>query len=244
MIKLYHAWDSFCSFKVRLALAEKNLQWDSEFLDLMRFENLRPDYLAVNPNGLVPTLIDGAETIFESSIINEYLDDRYPGCPLIPDDPAARARMRYWVKHEEDELFLAVRPASLNLMMKQVFDRISDEELDVLLATHPRPYLIPRLKKMFRAPFDPDAVKGSRSKLRAAFETMNDRLGVTPWLAGNDYSLADIATAPVIDRVIHLGFDDLWADLPELSGWIERLTDRPAYKAAQPRDEFRMPPPK
>jgi glutathione S-transferase len=244
MIKLYHAWDSFCSFKVRLALAEKNLDWDSEYLDLMRFENLRTDYLAINPNGLVPTLIDGAETIFESSIINEYLDDRYPEHSLIPEDPAARARMRYWVKHEEDELFLAVRPASLNLMMKQVFDRISDDELEVLLATHPRPHLIPRLKKMFRAPFDPNAVSASRSKLRAAFETMNDRLGAASWLAGDSYSLADIAAAPVIDRVTRLGFQDLWEDLTDLSDWIERLTDRPAYKAAQPKDEFRMPMPK
>jgi glutathione S-transferase len=241
MITLYHFWDSFCSFKVRLALAEKGLDWHGEHLDLMRFENLRPGYLAINPNGLVPTLVDGQETIFESSIINEYLDDRYPERPLRPEDPAARARMRHWVKHEEDELFLAIRPASLNLMMKQVFDRYSDQELDGFLQHHPRPHLIPRLKKMFREPRDAGAVEASRSKLRAAFQTMNRRLTAAPWLAGSTYSLADIATAPVIDRAIRLGFADLWSDLPGLSGWIERLTDRPAYALAQPRDAFRMP---
>lgn len=241
MVTLYHFWDSFCSFKVRLALAEKRLDWTGEHVDLMRFENFRPEYLAVNPNGLVPTLVDGLDTIFESSIINEYLDDRYPQTPLRPAEPAARARMRAWVKREEDELFLAVRPASLNLMMKQVFERYSEDELDRFLALHPHPHLIPRLKKTFRAPFDRDAVGKSRKKLRAEFEKMNDALSNTPWLAGETYSLADIAAAPVIDRVIRLGFKGLWNGLPGLSEWISRLTARPAYKAAQPRDEFRMP---
>ena len=59
MITLYHLWDSFCSFKVRLALAEKGLEWTGEHVDLMRFENFRPEYLAVNPNALIPTLVDG-----------------------------------------------------------------------------------------------------------------------------------------------------------------------------------------
>jgi len=241
MITLYHFWDSFCSFKVRLALAEKGLEWTGEHVDLMRFENFRPEYLAVNPNALIPTLVDGLETIFESSIINEYLDDRYPQTPLRPAEPAARAKMRACVKREEEELFLAIRPASLNLMMKPVFERYSEDELDRFLALHPRPHLIPRLKTTFRAPFDGDAVDKSRKKLRAEFEKMNDTLSTTPWLAGESYSLADIAAAPVIDRVIQLGFQDLWNGLPGLSDWISQLTARPAYKAAQPRDEFRMP---
>jgi glutathione S-transferase len=241
MIKLYHFWDSFCSFKVRLALAEKGLPWEGVHIDLMRFENLRPDYLAVNSAGLVPALIDDDETIFDSSIINEYLDDRYPERPLRPAAPVERARMRHWVRHEEDELFLAVRPASLNLMMKQVFAGYTDAELDGFLAHHPRPRLIPRLKDMFRAPVDPKAVAGSREKLREAFTKMDAALADRPWLAGESYSLADIAAAPVVDRVTQLGFADLWEDLPGLSAWISRLTARPAYIEAQPRDEFRMP---
>ena len=48
MITLYHYWDSFCSFKVRLCLEEKGLDWTGHHINLMRFENLTPDYLAVN----------------------------------------------------------------------------------------------------------------------------------------------------------------------------------------------------
>ena len=243
MLELYHFWDSFCSFKVRLALEEKGLEWRGHHVDLMCFENLAPQYLAVNGQGLVPTLIDDGEAIFESSFINEYLDDQYPEVALRPADPKARARMRNWVRHEEDELFLAVRPASLNLMMKQVFQRYSDGELDRLLEHHPRPHLIPRLKAMFRAPYDASAVDKSRAKLRKAFEKMSEILGTGPWLAGEAYSLADVAAAPVIDRVERLGLADLWADLTPLRHWIERLIKREAYARARPREEYRMPGP-
>ena len=242
VIELYHNWDSFCSFKVRLALEEKGLTWTDRHIDLMTFENLDPGYLEVNPHGLVPTLFDDGDPIFESTFINEYLDDKFPEAPLRPADPKDRARMRYWVKHEEDELFAAVRPASLNLMMKQVYDRYTDEELDRYLAHHPRPYLIGRLKAMFRAPFDADAVAKSSTKLRAAFAKMNATLAPGGWLAGTTYSLADIAAAPVIDRVARLGMSDLWEGLQDLEDWIERLSARPAYAAAKPRDAFRLPP--
>ena len=244
MIVLYHFWDSFCSFKTRMALAEKKLAWESKHIHLMQFENLKPSYLKINSKGIVPTLIDDSSTIYESGIINEYLDDRYPDTPLRPEDPVARANMRYWVKHEEDEIFTAVRPASLNLMMKQVFDKYSDDELDRFLANHPRPYLVPRLKKMFRAPFDSEAVKGSRMRLKSAFKKMDRRLSQGPWLAGETYSLADIAAAPVIDRVVRLGFDDLWGELNNLRDWIDRLSGRPAYRSALPDEEFRMPAPR
>ena len=151
--------------------------------------------------------------------------------------------MRYWVKHEEDELFTAVRPASLNLMMKQVFSGYSDDELNQFLVNHPRPYLVPRLKKMFRAPYDAEAVEDSKARLKTAFTKMDQRLSLVPWLAGQTYSLADIAAAPVIDRVVRLGLDDLWTELKHLSDWINRLRERPAYAAALPEEQFRMPAP-
>jgi glutathione S-transferase len=244
MLTLYHFWDSFCSFKVRLCLAEKGLDWSGALVDLMAFKNLEADYLAINPKGLVPVLVDGAATIPESSIINEYLDERYPETPLRPADPLARAAMRLWVQHEEEELFAAVRPASLNLMMKQVFHRYSEDELDALLANHPKPKAIGFLKKTFLAPVDEAAVASSRARLRAAFEKMDAGLAGQPWLAGATYSLADIAAAPVIDRVERLAMSDVWAGLANVTDWIARLTARPAYLRARPPEDHRMPAPR
>jgi glutathione S-transferase len=243
-IELYHFWDSFCSFKVRLCLEEKALPWTGHYVDLMAFENLKPCYLAVNKNGVVPTLRYERELIPESSIINEFLDDRYPEPALKPADPLARARMRCWVKVEEDELFAAVRPASLNLMMKQVFAKYSEGELDKLLAGHPRPHLIPTLKKMFLGPPDPNAVQQSRQMLGTIFKRMDRALNRSgPWLAGSTYSLADIASAPAIDRIQRLRMADLWEDLPAVKDWVGRLASRAAYKKALPPDTFRMPAP-
>lgn len=243
-IELYHFWDSFCSFKVRICLEEKGLRWTGHDVDLMKFDNLKPEYLAVNPKGVVPTLLHDGVLLPESSIINEFLDERYPDPSLRPADPMARARMRLWVQVEEDELFTAVRPASLNLMMKQVYNRYSEAELDQILATHPRPHQVPLLKRMFLEPPDPKAVDQSRKALAATLKKMDASLVTNgPWLAGRTYSLADIAAAPVIDRIERLGMADLWASLPEVKEWVARLTARGAYQRALPREECRMPKP-
>lgn len=248
MLRLYHFWDSFCSFKVRLCLEEKGLEWSGELIDLMAFENLTPGYLAINPKGLVPVLVDGtgdsAVTVPESSVINEYLDEKYPEPALRPADPAARAAMRLWVLHEEEALFAAVRPASLNLMMKQAFARYSEAELDRLLAHHPKPHAVGALKKTFLAPPDPDAVAQSRKRLRAAFEAMEARLAEAPWLAGDTYSLADIAAAPAVDRIERLGLADVWEGLGGVADWIARLTARPAHARARPPEDRRLPAPR
>ena len=242
-IELFHFWDSFCSFKVRFCLEEKGLEWTGHHIRLMRFENLTPEYLAVNEKGLVPTLIHDGRQITESSIINEYLDDAFPEVPLRPEDPYELSRMRLWVKVEEDELFTAVRPASMNLMMKQLFHEYSDEQLDEFLALHPKPHAVPFLKKTFKEPVDMGAVEKSRKMLRTAFENMEADLSQHDWLAGSSFSLADIAAAPVVDRVQCLKMTDVWSGLPGVEGWIERLLERPAYQKSKPLDEFRMPPP-
>ena len=243
-VELYHYWDSFCSYKVRICLEEKGVTWTSHYIDLMKFENLKPEYLAINPKGVVPTLKYEGNLIFELSIINEFLDDKYPEPSLRPADLLERARMRYWVKVEEDELFTAVRPASLNLMMKQIFSHYTADDLDRLLSTHPRPHQIPLLKKMFLDPPDPKAVEQSRKVLSSTLAKMDKALAKAgPWLVGKSYSLADIAAAPVIDRIQRLGMQSIWEKLPAVKDWIAQLTNRHAYVKAAPLDEFRMPKP-
>lgn len=244
MLALYHFWDSVCSFKVRFCLSEKGLAWEGHHVDLMRFENLEPGFLEINGKGIVPVLVHDGAVIAESTTINEYLDDRYPEHKLRPEDPLARARMRNWVKLEEDELFSAIRPVSLNLMMKQIYAAYTDEDLDRFLRHHPRQDRIGFLKQMFKAPVDTKAVESGRKRLAAALRAMDRQLAEDgPWLAGRDFSLADIAAAPIVDRIQALGMASLWDDLPDAADWVERLTARPAYQAAAPPDDQRLPAP-
>jgi glutathione S-transferase len=74
---------------------EKGLQWETTWLDLPSGEHKKPEYLAINPVGKVPALIDGQVIVHDSTVINEYLEDKFPAAPpLLPRDPVVRARAR------------------------------------------------------------------------------------------------------------------------------------------------------
>ncbi|HKA56122.1 MAG TPA: glutathione S-transferase family protein [Candidatus Binatia bacterium] len=94
MIKLYDFPMSPRARKPRIVLAEKGLQYEKVNIDITKGEQKKPEYLAVNPYGKVPSLQDDGTTVYESSIIMEYLNDKYPNPPLMPADPGQRARAR------------------------------------------------------------------------------------------------------------------------------------------------------
>ena len=95
-IELYNAPQSTCSQKVRLTLAEKGLAFKEYRLKLFAGDQLRPEYLALNPNGVVPTVVHDGTPIIDSSVIMEYLDEVFPWPRLSPSDPKQRAEMRGW----------------------------------------------------------------------------------------------------------------------------------------------------
>ncbi len=90
-LELFHNDMSTCSQKVRLTLAEKVLDWTNHHLDLRAGDQQKPDYMALNPNGVVPTLRDNGTVIIESTVINEYLDDAYPAPTLRHAEAMGRA---------------------------------------------------------------------------------------------------------------------------------------------------------
>ena len=95
-MQLYTYFRSTAAYRVRIALALKGIAWDPAFVHLLRDggQQKQADYRALNPQGLVPTLVDGEAVIPQSMAILEYLEERYPEPPLLPADPATRARVR------------------------------------------------------------------------------------------------------------------------------------------------------
>ena len=93
-MKLYGYFRSSAAFRVRIALNLKRRDYETASIHLRRNDQSRPDYRNVNPQGLVPTLEDGGQSLIQSLAIIEYLDDVYPDPPLLPKDPAGRARVR------------------------------------------------------------------------------------------------------------------------------------------------------
>jgi glutathione S-transferase len=94
MIKLYHFPVSTNSRKVRIVLLEKGLEFERIEIDLTKKEQKKPEYLKIHPFGQVPALDDEGFVLYDSTIINEYLDDEYPYPPLMPKDSEGRARAR------------------------------------------------------------------------------------------------------------------------------------------------------
>jgi glutathione S-transferase len=94
MIRLYDYPDCpFCQ-KVRVVLAEKDLEFERLHVDLRKGEQKLPEFLKLNPYGKVPVLIDEDVVVYDSTIIDEYLDEEYPNPPLMPEDSAGRSRVR------------------------------------------------------------------------------------------------------------------------------------------------------
>jgi len=94
MLKLYDYPDCPFCIKVKVALGEKDLEYETVLVDLAKGEQRTPEFLKLNPYGKVPVLIDDDVVVYDSTIINEYLDEEYPVPPLLPEDSAGRARAR------------------------------------------------------------------------------------------------------------------------------------------------------
>ncbi len=94
-MKLYTYWRSLATFRVRIALNLKGLSYDSVYIDLDAGQQRAAEFKAVNPQMVIPALVDGdGPVLFQSLAIMEYLDETHPQPPLLPSDPRARARVR------------------------------------------------------------------------------------------------------------------------------------------------------
>lgn len=232
MLKLYHAHHSTCSQKVRIALAEKGLEFESCLVDLANKGHLDPEYLKLNPNGVVPTLVHDDQPITDSSVIVEYIDEVFAGPSLSAEDPVKRAKVRAWMRFLEEVPTYAVRVPSFNRAFLSRFDGLTHEEF-VETQAGPRPLRKHFYLKMSESGFGSDAVQESIDQLRLTCERMQKALQNGPWLAGDTFSLADVVAAPLIDRVNDLGMSDIWeTDFPLVTDWFERLQARPAYSVA------------
>ena len=201
MIELWHEWNSVQSFKVRVVLAEKELPWTEHRVELLKFEHLQPDYMALNPNGVVPTLVHDGRLVFESSVICQYLDEVSPHPSLMPSDPFARAKARMWLKLFDDVGHQALRQASFELLYRPLLARMPPAELAERLTRHPNPVRARRFRNAARAGADVTAIKEAVSSFRAIIGRMDTALQRNQWLAGPDYSLADAAMSAFAERI-------------------------------------------
>jgi len=233
-LALYHAWVSSASRRVRFVLEEKELSYQGILVNLLEFEQHSPAYLALNPNGFVPTLVHDGHPIIESSVICEYLDEVFPSRPLRPADPRDRARMRVWAKWTDEVVIRAFQVANWNRMMAPTARKWSDEEVERRLKAVPVPDRREDWRRMAREPFSESEIAHAVANIRRTLERMEADLSRGPWLAGNAFSLADIHLSPYIVRIgEHAERGICLGDYPRCADWWQRLTARPAFTRAR-----------
>jgi glutathione S-transferase len=232
MLELYHSPISTCSQKVRLCLAEKALAWTSRPIDFARREHLTADYLKLNPNGVVPTLVHDGQPVIDSSVICEYLEEIAPasGTPLMPQDALGRARVRAWLRYIEEAPTAAIRIPSFNRLFLQGWRSIGDDQRAAYVAATP---LRKAHYRSFGAEgFSPEAERDSMERLRQTLERIEAAVAEGPWLAGERFGLADICVTPTVVRMEDLGLAEAWADLPGVQDWYARVQARPSFAEA------------
>jgi glutathione S-transferase len=203
-MKLYSGALSLFSRKVEIALHEKGLSFERvqvPFSQTRGYSPKDPAVLAANPKGQVPVLVDGGATLYDSTVIVEYLEDAYPSPALYPQDAKDRARCRL-LDVFADEVMLS----ALRALMHRTEPHSADD---------PR-FLANEAK-----------AKEAEPVIAGHFAKLNEELSGQPFLCGA-FSAADIATFMAVFWVRRLGGPSL-KSTPALAAWYARLSERPAF---------------
>lgn len=233
MLELYHAEPVANSMKTLLCLKEKGLQFVSHYVDLLRFEQHQPAFVAINPNGQVPVLVHDGAIVTESTVINEYLEDVFPQVRLRPLNPVHIARMRIWSKFVDEYFCPALSMIGWHLMVRKVAQSLSKGELDEVLARIPLKEQRDKWATVAGESFTPGQLDESRRKIGVAIERLEKILQQSDWITGPEYSLADVNSYSMVASVPRL-FPECMNDklTPRGVDWLQRMNARPAVQAA------------
>lgn len=233
MLELYHHNTSVCAAKVRLVLAEKELDWTGHYIDIIAGEQFTSEFAKVSPKCEVPVLVDDGKPLHESGLINEYLEDAYPDTPLRPEDPYARGRMRLWCKVPDSGIHFACADLTFATHHRHRILTMSERDRDQFLSSTVDPTLRARKRAAVLEGFAASQIRAAVKLYEKALDDMDAQLAETPWLAGEAYSLADIALTPYVKRVAMFGYGDDWSESrPHLADWFARIEARPNYQGA------------
>ncbi|HVO18660.1 MAG TPA: glutathione S-transferase family protein [Anaeromyxobacter sp.] len=198
---LYYGRNSGNSARAMFGLFEAAAAWTPRRVDPKALENRSPDYLAINPMGKIPALVDGSFRLWESNAINWYVAEKHPESRLVPSSPQGRASVQRWLFFQAAH----VTPACM-----QVY-RTTNARVRAYWGTRP----------------DPAAAEAGRRELDRYLPVLEAALDGRDWLE-SDFTIADIAYLPHLAFVAEGGFD--FAPYPRVHAWLDRLAARPAWR--------------
>ena len=200
-MKLYHNPFSPNARRVLLTIAVLGIEVEEKILDLPKGEHKLPDYLALNANGAVPTLVDGAFVLTESRAIMQYLASKKPDSGLLPKDEQSRADVMRW----------------------QFWDASH-------FAPHLGTIAFEKLFKGMMGLGEPDAAKinDALTNFRRFAAVLNGRLEGRQYVVGNALTIADLTLASSLMYASQVEIPV--ADFPNVQAWLSRISELPAWK--------------
>ena len=232
MLALYHNGMSLCAQKVRVCLAEKGLAWESRHLVLRAGEHQQPWYRKLNRRAVVPTLIDGERVVPESNVILEYLEEAFPKPSLAPTDAYGRAKMRLWTKQLDEDL----HDASAAVLSFGIAFRHQYIERGEAGRT-----MLEQIPNMFKRERRRDVIENGTAsrhfviaveRMVLLLDEMQEALAQHAWLAGEHYTLADVAFTPYLARLDHLNILGMIGERHRVTDWYRRCRARPSFHEA------------
>lgn len=201
-MKVYGHPMSTCTRKVLTVLAEKGHEAEFKLVDIMKGEQKSPDFLAMQPFGVVPVLDDDGFILYESRAICRYLDGRLEGASLIPADAKERALMEQWISVESSYF----TPQAMKIIMNLLFGQITGK------------------------PADMPVVLAACVEVAKVLDIMGRTLEKQEYLAPSGFSLADICYMPYITYLFASERGDLISTRPAVAAWWNRISTRPSWK--------------
>ena len=234
MIKVYSYFNSICAQKVFITLAEKGIAYDTQNVDLFKNEQFKPEYLKINPKGVVPALDHDGRIVIECSLICENLDDMFPDPPLVPADAFLRTHMRLWSKAVDETLFEATRELSFSAMFRERMRNMTEEQREGRYRNVGDPIKRARLVSTYEEGVESPYVFQGIGSFEIAFDKMErDLTSRGPWLIGAKMTLADINMMPFVARLAYLDLLDVWiAERPATGDWWRRVQVLSSFLAA------------
>ena len=234
---LYHHGSSVCAAKVRLAMAEKGLEWNGVYIDILKGEQFDPEYLKLNPKGVVPTLVHDDLVIPDSTVIIEYLDQIAPDTSVHPKDRWSRAQVRYWTKAVDEDLHPACGAVTFVCSHRHtVLKNLGPKGAEEFLASTPPISVTSDWKSQkdafvrygFDAPGAADKVKLYDTYLKKMDKALENK----QWLVEDTFSIADISMVPYVNRLAMMSMRGMWENnrLPNVEKWFNRVEALPNFK--------------
>jgi glutathione S-transferase len=241
-LELYHCPDSVGSQQIRLALAEKGVEWTGHIVNPLLLGELQPKYLQLNPRGRLPTLVDGGCVVYDTNTLLDYLDSHYKEPVMTPDREVDQGEMRRWLevaaRFPLRELSTALQTGWRGRLARRFLSR----RLSAIAQMATRH---PEYQGIYEAQLGDTrhwlTTVRSAGEIRRCvqlgetiLQRMNQILGRHTYLAGDQPSWADTVWVPILHRMQQIGMQRIWENgrLPKVAAYLERMRERPAFDAA------------